>query len=56
MYTMGGADPAPLIAKLQKIRASKYAQLKIKMEDDTGASQASSGSSLKYNPKTGKIE
>jgi hypothetical protein len=55
IFANNPAKSAVLIKRLRDIQASKYAQFGIKMEPAPGA-ESPSGTSLKYNPATGKIE
>ena len=55
IFANNPAKSAVLIKRLRAIQASKYAQFGIKMEPAPGA-ESPSGTSLKYNPATGKIE
>jgi hypothetical protein len=55
IFANNPAKSAVLIKRLRDIQASKYAQFGIKMEPAPGAASPG-GTSLKYNPATGKIE
>jgi hypothetical protein len=56
IFANNPAKSATLITRLRDIQASKYAQFGIKMQPAPGAPQGPGGTSLKYNPATGKIE
>jgi hypothetical protein len=55
LFTNNPEKAAPDLKRLREIQASKYRQFGIKLEGAPDAS-SSGGTSLKYNPKTGKIE
>ena len=55
LFTNNPAKAAPDLARLREIQASKYKQFGITLEGAPGAASPG-GTSLKYNPKTGKIE